>query len=241
MAELEVAKSTKKIIESAKNKEISFWHKVKEMALEIAIIIFAVSLSIAFHSWSETRHEQHEVESFLKGVRIDLEKDRAEMSEDIKAYRNQKKAFRYLGSLTKSQLASNDSLQHYAPYFYNFTGYGGNTGRYEGFKSSGKIGFIENDALQNSILDLYEEKIPRLSISTDFYKMQKLKFADYITDHTTDYPNGNMTKVMASDPIKTRSQIYLSAVNQIISNYEACIAQMEEIIKNIDSEYPPKK
>ena len=241
MAELEVAKSTKKIIESAKNKEISFWHKVKEMALEIAVIIFAVSLSIAFHSWSETRHEQHEVESFLKGVRIDLEKDRAEMSEDIKAYRNQKKAFRYLGSLTKSQLASNDSLQHYAPYFYNFTGYGGNTGRYEGFKSSGKIGFIENDALQNSILDLYEEKIPRLSISTDFYKMQKLKFADYITDHTTDYPNGNLTKVMASDPIKTRSQIYLSAVNQIISNYEACIAQMEEIIKNIDSEYPPKK
>ena len=241
MAELEVAKSTKKIIESAKNKEISFWHKVKEMALEIAVIIFAVSLSIAFHSWSETRHEQHEVESFLKGVRIDLAKDRAEMSADIKAYRNQKKAFRYLGSLTKAQLASNDSLQHYAPYFYNFTGYGGNTGRYEGFKSSGKIGFIENDALQNSILDLYEEKIPRLSISTDFYKMQKLKFADYITDHTTDYPNGNLTKVMASDPIKTRSQIYLSAVNQIISNYEACIAQMEEIIKNIDSEYPPKK
>ena len=71
--------------------------------------------------------------------------------------------------------------------------------------------------------------------------MQKLKFADYITDHTTDYPNGNLTKVMASDPIKTRSQIYLSAVNQIISNYEACIAQMEEIIQNIDSEYPPKK
>lgn len=241
MAELEVAKSTKKIIESAKNKEITFWHKVKEMALEIAVIIFAVSLSIAFHSWSETRHEQHEVESFLKGVRIDLAKDRAEMSADIKAYRNQKKAFRYLGSLTKGQLASNDSLQHYAPYFYNFTGYGGNTGRYEGFKSSGKISFIENDALQNSILDLYEEKIPRLSISTDFYKMQKLKFADYITDHTTDYPNGNLTKVMASDPIKTRSQIYLSAVNQIISNYEACIAQMEEIIQNIDSEYPPKK
>lgn len=241
MAELEVIKSTNKIIEIAKDKEFGFWHKVKEMALEIAVIIFAVSLSIGFHSWSESRHEQHEVESFLKGVRLDLTKDTSEMKEDIKAYKNQKNAFRYLGSLSRGQLASNDSLKHYAPYFYNFTGYGGNTGRYEGFKSSGKIGFIENDDLQNSILDLYEEKIPRLSISTDFYKMQKLKFADYITDHTTDYPNGNTAQVMASDPIKTRSQIYLSSVNQIISNYENCIAQMEQIIKNVDADYPQKK
>ena len=241
MAELEVAKSTKKIIESAKDKDKKFWHKVKEMALEMAIIIFAVSLSIAFHSWSETRHEQHQVHSFMKGVRTDLTKDMAEMKEDIQAYENQKKAFQYLGNIPKDQFANSDSLKYYAPYFYNFTGYDGNTGRYEGFKSSGKIGFIENDDLQNSILDLYEEKIPRLSISTDFYKTQKLKFVDYITDNAVDYPTGNIIKVMASAPIKTRSQIYLSSVNQIIFNYENCLTQMKLILKEIDAEYPHKK
>ena len=241
MAELEVAKSTKKIIETAKDKEKSLWHKIKEMALEIGIIIFAVSLSIAFHSWSEARHEQHQVHVFLKGVRIDLMKDMGEMNEDIKAYKNQKKAFHYLGNIPKGQTANSDSLKLFAPYFYNFTGYGGNTGRYEGFKSSGKIGFIENDDLQNSILDLYEEKIPRLTISTDFYKTQKLKFADYITDNTLDYPSGNITKVMASNPVKNRSQIYLSSVNQIISNYESCTEQMKEIVKVIDAEFPQKK
>lgn len=241
MAELEVAKSTKKIIETAKEKEKNLWHKVKEIALEIAIIIFAVTLSIAFHSWSENRHEQHQVHSFLKGVRIDLNKDIAEMKGDIEAYKNQKKAFNYLGSIPKSQLANTDSLQHYAPYFYNFTGYGGNTGRYEGFKSSGKIGFIENENLQNNILDLYEEKIPLLSISTEFYKTQKLKFSEYITENTIDYPTGNLTKVMASNPIKNRSQIYLASVNQIIANYENCISQMKEIVKEIDLEHPHKK
>lgn len=241
MAELEVAKSTKKIIETAKEKDQSRWHKIKEIGVEIAVIVFAVTLSIAFHSWSESRHEQHEVHNFLKGVSVDLKKDMAEMKEDIEAYKNQKKAFNYLGGIPKSQSANNDSLQHYAPYFYNFTGYGGNTGRYEGFKSSGKIGFIENDHLQNSILDLYEEKIPLLSVSTDFYKTQKLKFSDYITENTVDYPSGNITKVMASDPIKNRSQIYLASVNQIISNYEKCITQMEEIVKEIDKEHPHKK
>ena len=88
---------------------------------------------------------------------------------------------------------------------------------------------------------MYEEKIPLLSVSTDFYKTQKLKFSDYITENTVDYPSGNITKVMASDPIKNRSQIYLASVNQIISNYEKCITQMEEIVKEIDKENPHKK
>ena len=165
----------------------------------------------------------------------------AEMRQDIQAYKNQKKAFNYLGNIPTSKVASNDSLQIYAPYFYNFTGYGGNTGRYEGFKSSGKIAFIENDSLQDHILDLYEEKIPLLTVSTDFYKNQKLKFSDYITENTVDYPNGNITKIMASSPIKNRSKIYLASVNQIIANYEGCITRMESIVNEIESEFPQKK
>jgi hypothetical protein len=241
MAELEVVKSTKKIIDASKDKEKSFWHKVKEIGIEIAVIIFAVSLSIAFHSWSEARHEEHQVKVFLKGVRLDLNKDIDEMRGDIEAYKNQRNAFRYLGKLPKGQLANIDSLRFYEPHFFNFTGYGGNTGRYEGFKSSGKIGLIENDKLQNTILDLYEEKIPELNASTNFYTAQKQKIADYITENTIDYPAGNFTKVMASNPVKNRSQIYLSSVNHIISYYENCIAQMEEIKKEIDADYPVKK
>lgn len=241
MSESEIAKYTKKIIETAKEEEKSPWKKIKDITLEIVIIIFSVSLSIGFHSWSEERHEQSEVKSFLRGVQIDLKKDMAEMRQDIQAYKNQKKAFNYLGNIPTSKVASNDSLLIYAPYFYNFTGYGGNTGRYEGFKSSGKIAFIENDSLQDHILDLYEEKIPLLTVSTDFYKNQKLKFSDYITENTVDYPNGNITKIMASSPIKNRSKIYLASVNQIIANYEGCITRMESIVNEIESEFPQKK
>lgn len=240
MAELEVAKAAKKIVDTAQSKEHNIWQKIKKMITEIAIIVFAVSLSIAFHSWSEDRHEQHEVKNFLRGLRKDLNKDIQDMNMDILAYKNQKKAFSYFANIPKGQAVNQDSLKVYSEYFYTFTGYGRNTGRYEGFKSSGKIGYIENDSLQNDILDLYEESIPILSISTDFYKNQKLKFAEYITENTIDYPDGNLTKILASDPIKNRSRIYLSSVDRIIGNYQSSIQLMDKIVKQIDEEVPAK-
>jgi len=240
MAELEVAKAAKKIVDTAQSKEHSILQKIKKMITEIVIIVFAVSVSIGFHSWSEDRHEQHEVKNFLNGLRKDLKKDIQDMNTDITAYKNQKRAFSYFANIPKDEAISQDSLKAYSEYFYNFTGYGRNTGRYEGFKSSGKIGYIENDTLQNDILDLYEESIPVLSVSTDFYKAQKLKFAEYITENTIDYPEGNFTKILASDPIKNRSRIYLSSVDRIIGNYQSSIQLMNKIIKQIDEEVPVK-
>jgi len=58
-----------------KRPQHSFWEKVKEVAIEIFIIVFAVTLSIWLHSWSDHRHEQKEVEEFLSGLKGDLAKD----------------------------------------------------------------------------------------------------------------------------------------------------------------------
>lgn len=241
MAELEVAKAAKKIVKTAKSKEHGFWEKAKEMGTEIAIIVFAVTLSIAFHSWSESRHEQHEVNSFLNGLRKDLKKDIQGMKSDIVSYQNQKKAFSYIASIPKGEIANEDSLKAYSPYFFNSTSLRRNAGRYEGFKSSGKIGYIENDSLENNILDLYEEHIPNLTTFTDFYTLQKIKFAEYVTENTLDYPKGNITQVLAADPIKNRSRIYLVSVERIISNYQKSITLMEKIIQQIDKEIPHTK
>lgn len=237
MAELEVAKSTKKIYDTAKSHEHNFWHKIKEIGMEIAIIIFAVTVSIAFHSWSEERHEQKEVKHFMLGIKKDLKSDIAEMEGDIKAYQNQKRFFGYLARIPNGQLASKDSIHLNRDFLFNFTGFNGNQGRYQGFKSSGKIGFIENESLQNDILDFYEEDVPLLITSTDFYKAQKLKYADFLFDHVQSYPDGNFLKMISSEPIKNRSKVYLSAVDQIIGNYKLCIDQMQKIIAQIDHEY----
>ncbi|MGL6037830.1 MAG: DUF6090 family protein [Soonwooa sp.] len=237
MAELEVAKSTKKIYDTAQSREHTVLHKLKEIGMEIAIIIFAVSVSIAFHNWSEERHEQKEVKHFLLGIKKDLRSDIAKMQGDMEAYKNQKKFFGYIARIPNGQVASQDSIHLNRDFMFNFTGFNGNQGRYQGFKSSGKIGFIENEELQNDILDFYEEDVPLLITSTDFYKSQKLKYADFLFDHVQNYPDGNFLKMISSDPIKNRSKVYLSAVDQIIGNYTKCIQQMENIVTKIDHEY----
>ncbi len=242
MAEQEIAKATKKIVDTAKSKEQNTAHKMKEIAMEIAVIVFAVSLSIAFHNWSETRHEHKEAKAFLIGLRKDLRNDAKELKQDMISYQNQKKLFTYLANIPEGQKADSDSIKAYQEFIFKFTGFEGNSGRYEGFKSSGKFGYIEDDNLQNDILDLYEEDIPTLTISTDFYKNQKLKFFDDITNNTIGYPDGNFTEVLANNSIKNRSRIYLSNnVNQILQLYQDCLGKIEKIQKQINHHYPEKK
>src|SRR5258708_19013112 len=71
----EVSKHTRKIYRAIKDPRHSFAEKTKEIVIEILIIVFAVTLSIWFHSWSEHRHEQKEVREFLTGLKDDLNKD----------------------------------------------------------------------------------------------------------------------------------------------------------------------
>ena len=61
MAEQEIRKNFKKIVTITKDKKKGIWHKLEEIAIEIAIVVFAVSVTIWFHSWSEHRHQQKEV------------------------------------------------------------------------------------------------------------------------------------------------------------------------------------
>ncbi|MGO4381422.1 hypothetical protein AB4Z19_24370 [Pseudoduganella sp. RAF19] len=53
--------------------------------MAIAIIVFAVSISIWFHSMSEHRHEQHVVRAFLLGLSSDLTNDVAQLNDLTKS------------------------------------------------------------------------------------------------------------------------------------------------------------
>jgi len=75
MAELEVAKHGKNVVHLMAKKEHALSHRLREIAVEIAIIVFAVSMSIWLHGLSEHHHQQQEVRSFLVGLKGDLEGD----------------------------------------------------------------------------------------------------------------------------------------------------------------------
>ena len=237
MAEQEVIKHTKKIF-GLWTTNNPVWHKVAEFLLEIFIIVFAITVSIYFHDRSELKHQRHETKEFLLGLKQDLLTDIEEMNQDKSSFSQSKKAFKYIISRKLNESLSPDTISKYYGWIFNTTGLVPNSGRFEGFKSSGKIGTIENKELQNNIMDLYQENIPNLINSTNFYTSKKQNLFAYVatnrkrvTDSTT-----NLATVLSTDEAYNMC-VSLTFVDEIIGRYDTCINKMHAIIGDIDKQY----
>ncbi|KQC00007.1 hypothetical protein [Pedobacter sp. Hv1] len=238
MAEQEVIKHTKKIYKVWNSKEHSFWAKVKEFVLEILIIVFAVTLSIWLHGQSEHAHQQKDVKDFLLGLQADLKNDRSEMNADRERFVLSGKAYSYLRNLKLNEAISKDSLKIYDEVLFNSTGLIPNDGRFEGFKSAGKIGTIENKKLQNEIMDLYQENIPFVIALTNYYNVEKQKSKDYINKNlkrNTDSTNNFIALLKTEEVYNVGAE--LRDTKAIVAQYNACIKNIDRINKLIDEEY----
>ncbi len=238
MAEDEIAKHTKKIYKISTGREHGLWHKVKEIIVEIAIIVFAVTISIWLHNRSEHRHQQEDVKTFLLGLQKDLTADIAEMQDDRQSYQMQKAAFTYISRTRRGETLNEDSLTYYYKWIFNTTALNPNNGRFEGFKSSGKMGLIENDSLQNDIMDLYQENIPSLLTTTNNYVNHKNVLFEYLqktqrrlTDSTT-----NFAEVLNTEEAHNMSNV-LRQTSEIMIRYDVTIKKMQKIITEIKEEY----
>jgi hypothetical protein len=238
MAEDEIVKHTKKVYSIWFSKEHNILHKISEFLVEILIIVFAVSISIWFHNRSEHAHQQAEVKRFLQGLKSDLNQDIGEISNDMQSYMNQGKIFTYISNLRMNEIPNRDTIIKYRNFLFNTTELDPNDGRFQGFKSSGKIGNIENDSLQNDIMDLYEEDIPALLGSSRMYISIKLKLLDFyfknqkrLTDSTTNYLD-----LFKYDEVRNLSGS-LSGTSEVMERYNKCIQLMNKLIGEIDRQY----
>jgi hypothetical protein len=237
MSEQEVIKHTKKIF-GIWTTQSTFLHKVSEFVSEILIIMFAITLSIYFHDRSELRHQRRETKEFLLGLREDLKTDIAEMEDDKNSYEKGGLAFKYIARRKLNEPLNGDSIDKYKRWILNTTGLIPNNGRFEGFKSSGKIGTIEDKELQNNIMDLYQEDIPTLLASTNAYISRKLKLFDYLAANAkriTDTTNNFLSILAADEGFNLCSG--LTFVREILDRYDVSIKKMRTIIQEIDKDY----
>jgi len=102
------------IFDTVKSKQ-RFIEKVKDILIEICIIVFAVSLSIWLHSWSEHRHEQKEVSEFLDGLKGDLNKDIILLEKNKNIIARLDSNYHFLMSLRKDQAADMIHLEFALP------------------------------------------------------------------------------------------------------------------------------
>ena len=237
MAEQEVIRHTKKLFGVWKTNN-PIWHKIADFLFEIFIIVFAITISIYFHDRSVLKHQRHETKEFLLGLKQDLTTDIEEMNQDKNSFMQSEKAFNYITNRKLNEPLNADTISKYYGWIFNTTGLVPNSGRFEGFKSAGKIGTIENKELQNNIMDLYQENIPNLINSTNFYTSKKQSLFEYVhmnrkrlTDTTS-----NLVSVLSSDPAYNIC-VSLRFVQEIFSRYDTCINKMNTIINDINKQY----
>ncbi|HEX7869334.1 MAG TPA: DUF6090 family protein, partial [Chryseobacterium sp.] len=104
----------------------------------------------------EHRHQQEEVAVFLDNLKNDLQNDIKNIDIEKGAYQDSNKGYEKILALTTLQLDSiyksksevNFPIYSHGPFI--------NVGNFEGFKSSGKIGYIEDEQLKQKILNYYQ-------------------------------------------------------------------------------------
>ncbi|GAB3856266.1 hypothetical protein GCM10028822_28390 [Hymenobacter terrigena] len=208
-------------------------HRLPEILLEIGIIVFAITLSIQLHSWHEHSVERAEERKFLTGLRADLASDLIELHNDSLSYAQVLQGYRYFRSLTP-QTVNVDSVHKYQWTLGSETNLLPNSSRFEGLKSAGKLGIIEDDELLNAILDNYQERVPGLVMETRSFSAYKAStIAPYLDDHL-QRSGDNFVALMQSD----RMYNYLNKepiIQGIMQRYHGVLQHTRKLIREIDA------
>jgi hypothetical protein len=240
MAELEVAKHGKNVIHLMTKKEHTVSHKLREIALEIAIIVFAVSMSIWLHGVSEHYHQQQEVRSFLVGLRTDLKEDIGSLTAIQAGYRGFDENFAYLTSLEAGREPDwkkfNDAWVLMDANWYFIP----NKSRFDGFMMGGKLNNIEDPGTLNGILNLYQSLLPQIRTSEGGWASRQEKLRSF-RDDTLDGDTARERFALLTSPKGKRYLGAMHASPQLYERYQQYIEQSRQIIKAIDKAYPEKE
>jgi Family of unknown function (DUF6090) len=227
----EISKHTKKAVKELKTNH-SLPEKLKEVVIEIGIIVFAVSLSIWLHGWSEHRHQQAEAKEFLIDVKEDLKTDLKNI-ETVQTKQNENySGVKFSANLTKLQLDSLKKEKGSVYFNSNFLTTKFNIGNYEGFKSSGKIGYIENKKLKRLILNYYQYVVPNIIDIEKLNNDQILKILDYISDNA----DLEMGELFLSKKFKLKFKFFEKSFSTNLESYKEVTQEIKELMAEIEKE-----
>ncbi len=226
----EILKHGMKAYHEMKNQQHSLWDKVKEIFIEILIIVFAVTISIWLHGWDEHRQEQKAVKQFLGDLKYDLQQDIQSLSATKDSIiKKNKDYYDFLAvsenkiDTSKSKLSINFSTSIVTTKISN--------GDYEGFKSSGKIGYIEDKNLKKAILKYYQETTPSMLELEKANTDEILKIIDYVINNIQKKQD-----LFNDDKLKLMVKFFLGESESIQSQYNDAIKQANNIISQINKD-----
>jgi hypothetical protein len=228
----EVTKHTQKIYKTVRDPDHTFAEKVRDIIVEVCIIVFAVTLSIWLHSWSEHRDDQKRANEFLTGLKHDLTADIKLLEENKTVAVNINSNFIFLSSFKKQAATPGDTTINHHLYFSTRVTRP-QIGRYDGFKTSGKLETIENDSLKQNILTYYQQTIPDLVDGEDYTNSLQLRILDLQIDKDERMP---IRDFVTSIKVKSLLELGTENFGVNIQRYNCALAQAKKIIAEIDRE-----
>lgn len=244
MSEHEIAKHTKEIYKTWTAPNKNWKHKLFDILIEVAIIVFAITLSLFVERWREHLRDKKIEKQFLIGLKTDLENDLIQLKNDSSSYADIMKGWSYFRRKgINNEPLEKDSAAIYANTLFMTSDFIPNDSRFEALKSSGELGTIEDDSLQNKILDLYQNRIKSMQVATalftKFHNEQLVPFLDENVRLLKDGSN-NINDILQ----QPRMQNYLLLGNssiEIRARYHSVIEQSMQIIGMIKKQYDLKE
>jgi hypothetical protein len=224
MSSLEVLKHARNVFSIIKGKTLKSKHKIAEIGIEIAIIVFAISLSLYLERWREEKDDHHTETRFLEGLRADLGTDLKELQLSSARCNAMKQAAGYFLRPAAKINWSADSINHYAYALFHNVYFFPNSNRYESLKSTGKLGVIADQGLQENIIDLYQTKIPDLQEQVNF-------FNDFMNGSVRNYLIQNFKRDSNNNVLFDKSFFISTQTKNILSFY----GDLDDVQKRIQA------
>jgi hypothetical protein len=240
MTENEIIKHAKKVYTVFQSAGIGIKDKLKDIVIEIVIIVFAVSISIWFHNWSESIHDHGEEIEFLTGLKQDLQSDIDNMEGSRDFYITTVQGIRYFLNSSKGGSLQKDSIMKYSSVFFSSTDLDPHVGRYEGLKSSGKFKIVRNKELLNTIIDFHETLVQRIQVLDEKYYQHKEKLEAVVEQHVELSKDGsirNAGQVLKRSDVRILLELSGGLItNNIIGVHDRGIKKCHDIMSQIDKE-----
>jgi len=106
------------------------------------------------------------------------------------------------------------------------------SGNYEGFKSSGKIGFIDNKDLKKHILKYYQEATPNILEAEKINATEVIKISDYWAENAEQ----KIQKTVLSPKFKTLLEVFRNTSKGSLELYQDAIDQAKQINTEIEQQ-----
>jgi len=239
MSEEKIIKHTEKALKIMSNKEKTWLGKIKELTEEVIIIVFAVSITLAFHNWNDERNERKMEREFLAGVSSDLKAEARNLGgslADLNITANYYDTVwqQIISNKVDAAYIDSNSSQLTNTLFFVF-----NSGRFEGFKSSGYLRLIENKKLLKHLTDLYIIAMPFQAHADEMvYDSRRTDYNTYIgVKAPMDSKKIVHVSQILNDPAVRHQIVYYGGyLHERIRQKTQLVESMKKVADEIDKE-----